>query len=132
MLMGASYTCKQKNCADGIAYLLYALSVSGTAYVFQLKNISAYGASFVFSSDEVLHFDTKISSDCGPISTVTATAGCLVIGRYDGSVSCFRVGLVKDAPGRILFIAYGKLVLCVVSAIFIQYLFFDSKVSCMS
>lgn len=95
-----AYICKnEKNCADGIAYLLYALSVSGTAYVFQLKNISAYVASFVFSSDEVLHFDTKISSDCGPISTVTATAGCLVIGRYDGSVSCFRIGLVKDAPG---------------------------------
>ena len=106
MLMAASCTCKQKNCAHGTAYLLYALSVSGIAYGFQLKSISAYGASFVFSSNEVLHFDTQVSSDCGPISTVAATAGCFIIGRYDGSVCCFRLGLVKDASGRILCIGY--------------------------
>lgn len=88
-----AYICKnEKSSAYDGAYLLYALSVSGTAYLFHLKNISTYASSFVFSSNEFLHFDTKASPDCPPITAATATSGCLVVGRDDGSVSCFQLG----------------------------------------
>ncbi|GAB2231275.1 hypothetical protein Drorol1_Dr00027564, partial [Drosera rotundifolia] len=79
-------------------YMLYALSVSGVAYCFQLRNVSEYTPSLGFSPDEMLFFE--IQNSFGPITAIAATSGCLVVGREDGSVSCFQLGLLdSNAPG---------------------------------
>ncbi|KNA07445.1 hypothetical protein SOVF_171860 isoform B [Spinacia oleracea] len=100
-LSSFAYICKNEiNSAYGNVYLLYVLSVSGIAYLLRLKNVSAYSASFIFSSNEILHFDTNISPDCLPITAVAATTGCFIIGRDDGSVTCFKLGVLdENAPG---------------------------------
>ncbi|KMT07804.1 hypothetical protein BVRB_6g146170 [Beta vulgaris subsp. vulgaris] len=100
-LSSFAYICKNEiNSAYGDVYLLYVLSISGTAYLLRLKNISAYAVSFIFSSNEILHFDTNLSPDCSPITAATATTGCFIIGRDDGSVSCFKLGVLdENAPG---------------------------------
>lgn len=37
----------------------------------------------------------------GTITAVAATAGCLVLGRNDGSVGCFQLGILEPgAPGE--------------------------------
>ncbi|XP_021721051.1 nuclear pore complex protein NUP160-like isoform X2 [Chenopodium quinoa] len=96
-----AYICENEiNSAYGNVYLLYVLSVSGIAYSLQLKSVSAYAASFIFSSNEILHFDTNVSPDCSPITSATATIGCFIIGRDDGSVICFKLGVLdENAPG---------------------------------
>ncbi|XP_057530266.1 nuclear pore complex protein NUP160 isoform X4 [Amaranthus tricolor] len=96
-----AYICKNEiNSAYGNVYLLYVLSISGIAYLLRLKNISTYTGSFIFSSNEMLHTDTSISPECSHITAVTATPGCIVIGRSDGSVSCFKLGVLdENAPG---------------------------------
>ena len=100
------FLCKQINSAYGNVYLLYVLSISGIAYLLRLKNISTYTGSFIFSSNEMLHTDTSISPECSHITAVTATPGCIVIGRSDGSVSCFKLGVLdENAPGRSTFSA---------------------------
>lgn len=85
-------------------YLLYALTVSGVAYVLKLRNISSYvnASNSAFPPDEVLEFDIRAcSNQHGPITVVAATAGCFVAGFSDGSVSCFQLGSLLDqnAPG---------------------------------
>ncbi|XP_074275102.1 nuclear pore complex protein NUP160 isoform X2 [Silene latifolia] len=80
----------------GSVYLLYVLSVSGVAYLLSLKDISTYASSFVFSSNDFRHISTNVSPDCSPITSATATAGCLIVGRDDGSVSCFRLGAIDE------------------------------------
>ncbi|GMY33051.1 nuclear pore complex protein NUP160 isoform X1 [Fagus crenata] len=85
-------------------YLLYALTVSGVAYVLKLRNISSYvnASNSAFPPDEVLEFDIRAcSNQHGPITAVAATAGCFVAGFSDGSVSCFQLGSLLDqnAPG---------------------------------
>jgi hypothetical protein len=84
--------------------LLYALTVSGVAYVLKLRNISSYvnASNSAFPPDEVLEFDIcACSNQHGPITAVAATAGCFVAGFSDGSVSCFQLGSLLDqnAPG---------------------------------
>jgi hypothetical protein len=84
--------------------LLYALTVSGVAYVLKLRNISSYvnASNSAFPPDEVLEFDIRAcSNQHGPITAVAATAGCFVAGFSDGSVSCFQLGSLLDqnAPG---------------------------------
>ncbi|KAL2939515.1 hypothetical protein RDABS01_033674 [Bienertia sinuspersici] len=100
-LSSFAYICKNEiSSAYGNVYLLYVFSTSGIAYLLRLKDISSYAASFVISSNEILHFDTNISPDCSPISAVTATSGCFIIGRNDGSVTCFKLGVLdENAPG---------------------------------
>ncbi|KAL9253690.1 Nuclear pore complex protein NUP160-like protein [Drosera capensis] len=79
-------------------YMLYSLSVSGVAYCFQLRNVSEYTSSLGFSPDEIIFFE--IQNLFGPITAIAATSGCLVVGREDGSVSCFQLGLLdSNSPG---------------------------------
>uniref|UniRef100_A0A2P2MJN9 Nuclear pore complex protein NUP160 isoform X3 n=1 Tax=Rhizophora mucronata TaxID=61149 RepID=A0A2P2MJN9_RHIMU len=81
-------------------YLLYAMTVSGTAYSFRLRNISAYSSCSNFPRDELLEFNLQNYFHNGPITSVAATAGYLIVGRNDGSVVTFRLGLLHhDAPG---------------------------------
>ncbi|GLT27531.1 hypothetical protein SLA2020_025180 [Shorea laevis] len=82
-------------------YLLYALTVSGVAYLLKLsKNISSYSSCFVFPKEDLVELDLQTYSSNGPISSVAAAPGCLVLGRNDGSVGCFQLGLLNQtAPG---------------------------------
>ncbi|KAJ7972354.1 Nuclear pore complex protein [Quillaja saponaria] len=81
-------------------YLLYALTVSGVAYLLNIKNVSTYGSCSIFPRNEIIEYNVHSYSNHVAISAVTATAGCLVIGRTDGSVFCFQLGVVEQsAPG---------------------------------
>ncbi|KAE8022771.1 hypothetical protein FH972_008545 [Carpinus fangiana] len=81
-------------------YLLYAMTVSGVAYLIKLRNISTYASSSVFPSDELIEFDIHTYSNHGAITTVAATEGCFAVGFNDGSVSCFQLGVLdQSAPG---------------------------------
>lgn len=83
-------------------YVLYVLTVTGVAYLLKLGNISTYSSSSVFPPDELLEFNIQAFSNHGAITTVAATAGCLVVGFSDGSVSCFQLGILEQsAPGII-------------------------------
>ncbi|XP_062007631.1 nuclear pore complex protein NUP160 isoform X1 [Rosa rugosa] len=73
-------------------YLLYALTVSGVAYLLRLGTVSSYASSSVIREFS-LH-------PHGPITSAAATpAGCLVVGRNDGSLACFQLTLESTAPG---------------------------------
>ncbi|GAB2284016.1 hypothetical protein Dimus_018499 [Dionaea muscipula] len=92
------YVFQNVNTTSCYLYLLYALSVSGVAYCFHLKSTSKYTPSVVFSHDELLRFE--IQNIVGSVTAIAATAGCLVVGRDDGSVSCFHLDLLDPvAPG---------------------------------
>ncbi|GLT68099.1 hypothetical protein SLA2020_403590 [Shorea laevis] len=79
--------------------LLYALTVSGVAYLLKLRNISTYASSSAFPSDELLEFNIHTYSNHGAITTVAATAGCFAVGFNDGSVCCFQLGILdQSAP----------------------------------
>jgi nuclear pore complex protein Nup160 len=86
-------------------YLLYALTVSGVAYLIKLRNITAYSSLPVLPRDEVTQFslNDRDSSNSEPaaITSVAATAGCLAVGRIDGSVAYFQLGLLHHStPGN--------------------------------
>ncbi|KAL9246080.1 hypothetical protein vseg_019660 [Gypsophila vaccaria] len=89
--------CKNEiNSGYGSVYLLYVLSISGVAYLLRLKDISTYASSFIFSHNEFLHFNANGFPDCSSITCATATAGYLVVGREDGTVNCFQLGVVDE------------------------------------
>lgn len=80
-------------------YLLYALTVSGVAYLLKLRNISTYASSSAFPSDELLEFNIHTYSNHGAITTVAATAGFFAVGFNDGSICCFQLGILdQSAP----------------------------------
>lgn len=86
-------------------YLLYALTISGVVYLIKLRNISAYSSLPVLPRDEVTQFslNDRYSSNSEPaaITSVAATAGCLAVGRIDGSVAHFQLGLLHHStPGN--------------------------------
>ncbi|CAH9085976.1 unnamed protein product [Cuscuta europaea] len=81
-------------------FTLYALTISGLAFLIKLKDISAYISNSVLSSSEVLEYNTLMHPHHGAITVATATSGCIVVGRNDGSVSCFQIGTIEpSAPG---------------------------------
>ncbi|KAM1120670.1 hypothetical protein ACFX19_002481 [Malus domestica] len=79
-------------------YLVYALTVSGMAYLFKLGPISTYVSRYVFREDEVAKFNMNAYV---PVTSAAGTpSGCLVVGRDDGSIACFQLGrLDPTAPG---------------------------------
>ena len=86
-------------------YLLYALTISGVAYLIKLRKISAYSSLPVLPRDEVTQFSLNdcYSSNSEPaaITSVAATAGCLAVGRIDGSAAYFQLGLLHHStPGN--------------------------------
>ncbi|KAI8023992.1 Nuclear pore complex protein NUP160 [Camellia lanceoleosa] len=93
--------CKDEtNFASGNQYLLYTLTVSGVAYLIRLKSIYNYASCSVFPPNEITEFNIQNYPHNGAITAVAGTAGCLVIGRNDGSVSCIQLGILEpSAPG---------------------------------
>lgn len=90
----------QANWNSGNPYLLYALTVSGVAYLIKLKNINNYVSSYVFPPNEIIEFDIQTYPHYGAITAVAAVSGSLVIGANDGSVGCFQLGMLDpSAPG---------------------------------
>ncbi|KAK9076950.1 hypothetical protein SSX86_005285 [Deinandra increscens subsp. villosa] len=86
--------------ASGNQYMLYALTVTGVAYLIRLTDISNYGVCSVLPPNEVVELNITSYCDYGAITAITATTGCLVVGGQDGSVGCFRLGMLDfNAPG---------------------------------
>ncbi|CAL1404353.1 unnamed protein product [Linum trigynum] len=81
-------------------YTLYILSVSGVAYLIKLRTVPAYSSISIFPKDELFEFDLTGCSVDAPITSVAASAECLVVGRKDGSAACYRFTLPNHAvPG---------------------------------
>ncbi|XP_052192841.1 nuclear pore complex protein NUP160 isoform X2 [Diospyros lotus] len=93
--------CKDEtSCASGNPYLVYALTISGVAYLFKLKEIYSYASCSVFPLNEIVELNIQNYLHNGAITAVAAAAGCLVTGRNDGSVGCFQLGILDpSAPG---------------------------------
>ncbi|XVF26426.1 hypothetical protein REPUB_Repub14bG0015700 [Reevesia pubescens] len=74
-------------------YLLYTVTVSGIAYLIKLsKDLTS-----IFSRNEVIELDVRAySSSNEPITCIAANPGCLLLGRNDGSVTCFQLGLLHQ------------------------------------
>uniref|UniRef100_A0A1D1Y398 Nuclear pore complex protein Nup160 n=3 Tax=Anthurium amnicola TaxID=1678845 RepID=A0A1D1Y398_9ARAE len=91
-----SFICKDEN-VGGTKYLLYALTVLGTAYLFKLGDLSSYISGSVFRQSEVVEFDVQMDSK---VTAMTATFGRLLLGRQDGLVTCYQLGILEQsAPG---------------------------------
>lgn len=81
-------------------FALNALTISGVAYFIKLKDVSTYISSSILPSSEVIECNTQMNPHHGAITAVTATTGCIVVGRNDGSVCCFQLGMIEpSAPG---------------------------------
>ncbi|KAM1570247.1 hypothetical protein ACFX14_035327 [Malus domestica] len=77
-------------------YLVYALTVSGVAYLFRLRPISTYASRSVFRENEVVVFNMNPSV---PVTSAAGTSsGCLVVGRDDGSLAGFQLGRLDPTP----------------------------------
>jgi hypothetical protein len=89
--------------SDRHPHLLYALTVSGVAYILKIKKNYNYAYSSVFPLDELIEFNIHTYYfNHGAITTVAATAGCFAVGFSDGSVSCFQLGILdQNAPGTV-------------------------------
>ncbi|XP_020089864.1 nuclear pore complex protein NUP160 isoform X3 [Ananas comosus] len=84
----------------GDAYLLYVLTTSGVAFVCKLHRPFSYISGSIFPPNDLVEFNVQTHSQSGKITAVTATSGCLVIGRHDGSIGCYQLGrLDPNAPG---------------------------------
>ncbi|KZV47381.1 hypothetical protein F511_07795 [Dorcoceras hygrometricum] len=96
-----AFICKNgEKFASRSRVLLYALTMSGVAFLIRLRNNFDYENSSLVPADEILEYNTQIEPYNGTIKAVAATTGCLVIGRSDGSISYFQPGIVDpSAPG---------------------------------
>lgn len=81
-------------------HVLHVLTVSGIAFRLKFSsNFSVYESTPLFPNQDILEFNL-VNYGTVPITRVAATAGCLVVGRNDGSVSCFQLGILHPAsPG---------------------------------
>ena len=84
---------------DSRRYHLYALTASGVAYFLKLGDIPSYVSGSVISQSEYIEFCIQKDSK---VTAVAATFGWLLLGREDGSVSCYQVGLLEQSsPGKL-------------------------------
>ncbi|KAK2978945.1 hypothetical protein RJ640_008726 [Escallonia rubra] len=93
--------CENKtNNPSGNPYMLYAVTVSGVAYLIRLKNVDNYASCSIFEPNEVIEFNLQTYPHYGAITAMAAISECLVIGGNDGSVGCFQLGMLDpSAPG---------------------------------
>ncbi|KAL5789070.1 hypothetical protein ACOSQ2_003958 [Xanthoceras sorbifolium] len=78
-------------------YSLCAFTVSGVAFVLNLSDFSSYESSSIFPSQHLSEFNLQ---EYGPITSVAATPGCLVVGRNDASLFSFQIGMLHPTdPG---------------------------------
>ncbi|PHT62214.1 hypothetical protein T459_33953 [Capsicum annuum] len=81
-------------------YLLHAMTVSGVAYLIKLEKTSNYVSSSHLQSDDFVEFNTLSHPNQGSATAVTGMAELMVVGRSDGSVGCFQLGILDQrAPG---------------------------------
>ncbi|KAK0591184.1 hypothetical protein LWI29_036588 [Acer saccharum] len=86
-----------QNSSSKNSYSLYAFTVSGLAFLLNLSHFSSYESSSVFPSQHLLEFNLQ---QYGPITSVAAMPGCLVLGRNDGSIFSFQLGILHPThPG---------------------------------
>lgn len=84
----------------GNPYMLYTLTVAGVAYLIRLTDITNYSSCSVIPPHEVVELNIQSYCNYGAITAISATTGCLVIGGRDGSVGCFKLGILDpSAPG---------------------------------
>lgn len=87
--------------------MLYTLTVTGVAYLIRLNNITNYASCSVIPSNDVVELNIQTYCDYGGVTAIAATTGCLVIGGRDGSVACFRLGILDStSPGLNYLILY--------------------------
>ncbi|KAK1370532.1 nuclear pore complex protein NUP160 [Heracleum sosnowskyi] len=85
---------------SGYPYMLYALTVSGVAYLIKLKPCLSYASSTVLPQTEIMELNVKLYAQYEGITAAAATAGFFIVGGNDGSVGCFQFGtLDPGAPG---------------------------------
>lgn len=80
--------------------MLYTLTISGVAYLIRLRRNLDYGTSSFVPVSQVLEYNTQVQPHSGAVMAVAASEGCLLIGRSDGSISCFQLGILDPStPG---------------------------------
>ncbi|KAH9684264.1 nuclear pore complex protein NUP160 [Citrus sinensis] len=81
-------------------HVLHVLTVSGIAFRLKFSsNFSVYESTPLFPNQDILEFNL-VNYGIVPITRVAATAGCLVVGRNDGSVASFQLGILHPgSPG---------------------------------
>lgn len=100
-------------------YLFYVLTVSGVAYVLKIRNVSMYASCSIFPADELMELTVHDYSNHIAVTAVTATSGCLVVGRNDGSVCCFQIGVLDpSAPGMINLVLYSQVIVFATTCMF--------------
>ncbi|CAN4108263.1 unnamed protein product [Withania somnifera] len=81
-------------------YLLHAMTMTGVAYIIKLENISNYVSSSHLQSDDFVEFNTLTHPNQGAATAVAGIQELMVVGRSDGSVGCFQLGILDQrAPG---------------------------------
>lgn len=93
--------CKNEMALSSVKpYLLHAMTVSGVAYLIKLENISNYVSSSHLQSGDFVDFNTLTNPHQGAATAVAAIAELMVVGRSDGSVGFFQLGILdQQAPG---------------------------------
>lgn len=90
----------QSNFGSENSYLLYTVTGNGVAFLIKLKSLHKYASCSVFASSEVVEYNTQANPQCGGITAAAASSRCLMVGRNDGSIGCFQLGLLDTAaPG---------------------------------
>uniref|UniRef100_A0A0E0JVF3 Uncharacterized protein n=1 Tax=Oryza punctata TaxID=4537 RepID=A0A0E0JVF3_ORYPU len=93
-----SFLCAREGGRRGTpVYLLYVLTVSGVALLCHLRSPFSYISGSIFPQDDIVEFNLQTQVQSAKVTAVTATSGCLVIGRQDGSICCFLNELRDDA-----------------------------------
>ncbi|KAL3729190.1 hypothetical protein ACJRO7_026308 [Eucalyptus globulus] len=78
------------------------MTVSGVAYLFQLRHVSSYASapSSVFPANDIFELDVRTFFSRGRITSIAATSGCLLLGADDGSLVSLKLGSVQSIdPG---------------------------------
>lgn len=82
----------QSNSVSGNYLVLYTLTVSGIAYRIVLKDNFDYGTSSRVPTNDILEYNTQVQPHYGAVTAVAASAGCMLIGRSDGSIGVLQLG----------------------------------------
>ncbi|XP_042002284.1 nuclear pore complex protein NUP160-like isoform X1 [Salvia splendens] len=91
-----AYICKTEY-ASGDCLVLYTLTISGVAYLIRLRSNLDYGTLSLVPASEVLEYNTQVQPHSGATTAVAAAEGCLLIGRSDGSISCFQLDILNPS-----------------------------------
>ncbi|KAL3538416.1 hypothetical protein ACH5RR_001782 [Cinchona calisaya] len=90
----------ETNLGSENSYLLYSMTINGVAFLIKLKSFHKYASCSGFASSEVFEYNTQANPQSGSITAAAASSECLIVGRSDGSIGCFQLGLLDPiAPG---------------------------------